>query len=302
MLQHGVLLLDKAAGLSSHQASQKIKRLFSANKVGHAGTLDPLATGLLPICINEAVKFVDYAATADKQYEALVFLGTQTSTGDRDGEIIRETTVPNITKIALEQCLSQFIGETEQLPPMYSALKYNGRPLYAYAREGKTVERKMRKIRIYALDLQSFDLPFFKIKVHCSKGTYIRSLVEDIAVALGCAGHLYDLRRIAISGLAGKMYALDALLTATPQTLLTYLLPTDVLLQALPRCMVDEAGKRALYQGKILEKYATDLSAAIVRSEEDVTLVALYEQDVFFGVGYLFSNGNLKTKRLLRIA
>ncbi|PJE79680.1 tRNA pseudouridine synthase B [invertebrate metagenome] len=192
---NGIVVVDKAQGLSSNDMLQRIKRLFGAAKAGHTGSLDPLATGVLPICFGEATKFSQFLLESDKAYRATVKMGVKTSTGDAEGEVI-ETRPVQVTKTDVEAVLSRFVGELEQVPSMYSALKYKGQPLYKLAREGIEVERQARKIHIYHLSLLSFSEDSFDIDVACSKGTYIRTLVEDIGETLGCLAHVEALRRV----------------------------------------------------------------------------------------------------------
>ena len=196
---HGVLLLDKPLGLSSNQALQKAKWLLCAEKAGHTGTLDPLATGVLPICLGAATKFSQLHLDADKRYQATLALGVQTSTGDAEGEPVQRQPVPALTESLLASVREKFLGEQWQIPPMHSALKKDGKPLYEYARAGLQVERAARAIRILDLQLQALDEApqAIRITVTCSKGTYIRTLGEDIAAALGTCGHLASLRRTA---------------------------------------------------------------------------------------------------------
>ncbi len=196
---HGVLLLDKPLGLSSNQALQKAKWLLRAEKAGHTGTLDPLATGILPICFGAATKFSQMHLDADKAYETTVRLGVTTSTGDAEGEVVAQQPV-TCTLGQLVETLDRFTGDIQQIPPMHSALKKEGKALYEYARQGLSVEREPRTVTIHALELLHAELngpsPELRLRVHCSKGTYIRTLGEDIAKALGCGGHLSMLRRI----------------------------------------------------------------------------------------------------------
>ncbi len=198
---HGVLLLDKPLGLSSNQALQKCKWLLRAEKAGHTGTLDPLATGVLPLCFGAATKFSQLHLDADKTYEATVLLGVKTSTGDAEGEVIEQRPVPDITPERLAEVARQFTGELRQVPPMHSALKRDGRPLYEYAREGIEIGREARDVTVFALNLAlsrtGTDRPTIKMIAKVSKGTYIRTLGEDIGEALGCGAHLTSLRRVA---------------------------------------------------------------------------------------------------------
>ena len=192
----GVLLLDKPLGFSSNQALQKVKWLLQAAKAGHTGTLDPLATGLLPLCFGEATKFAHYLTDADKTYFATIKLGITTNTGDAEGEVL-STKAVNVTQAQFEQACSQFVGEISQIPPMYSALKFEGKAMYEYARAGVEVERKSRLITIHQITQNAFEQDVASITVTCSKGTYIRTLAEDIGNLLGCGAHLIGLRRTA---------------------------------------------------------------------------------------------------------
>ena len=194
----GVLLFDKPLELTSNTALQKVRRLFQAEKAGHTGTLDPLATGLLPICFGEATKFSNALLDADKTYRALLRLGQTTTTGDAEGEITSENPV-DVQLSDIDTVLAKFRGEIRQLPPMHSALKHQGKPLYEYIRKGETIERELRSVVIYELVLNSFSGNEMDITVRCSKGTYIRTLAEDIGAALGCGAHLIGLRRTAIA-------------------------------------------------------------------------------------------------------
>lgn len=195
----GIFLLDKPFGLSSNQALQKVKRLLNVKKAGHAGSLDPMATGMLPICINQATKFSQHFLDSDKTYRAILMFGKETDTGDKEGRVISESEVPNLNLEKLDELVSEFRGEIKQIPPMYSALKQQGKPLYKLAREGIEVERKPRDIIIHQLVLENYDHKTHQLsfEVKCSKGTYIRSLAEDIGKKIGCGAHLTYLRRLA---------------------------------------------------------------------------------------------------------
>ena len=229
---HGVLLLDKPVGFSSNDALIKAKRLLNAKKGGHTGTLDPFATGLLPLCFGEATKFSQDLLEADKRYETVVHLGVSTSTGDTEGEVTaRSEAYPTLAEI--EASLPAFRGLISQIPPMYSALKRDGKPLYEYARAGITLEREARQVTIHELTLLDYTAPYLRLRVTCSKGTYIRVLGEDIGNALGCGAHLHALRRIGVGDLTldGSM-TLEAL-EATPEAERTGLLmPVDGLLSS----------------------------------------------------------------------
>jgi tRNA pseudouridine55 synthase len=243
---HGVLLLDKPLGWTSNDALQKCKGLLRAEKGGHTGTLDPLATGLLPLCFGAATKFSQASLDADKRYTATLELGRRTSTGDREGEVIEERPLPPLDTGALAAACARFTGAIDQLPPMHSALKHEGRALYDYARQGIEIERATRPVVIHSIDIVAWQSPRLVIDVRCSKGTYIRTLAEDIGTALGCGAHLAALRRtgcgpLALDG-AVTIEALQALDEPARQALL---LPPDVLLAAWPEVRLpdDEAGR-----------------------------------------------------------
>ncbi len=242
---HGVLLLDKPLGWTSNDALQKAKGVLRAEKGGHTGTLDPLATGLLPLCFGAATKFSQASLDADKRYRATLLLGQRTSTGDREGEVVEERPV-EADRAAIEAAIARFTGAIEQLPPMHSALKHQGRALYDYARAGVEVERPLRAVTIHAIHIVEWQSPTLVIDVACSKGTYIRTLAEDIGAALGCGAHLAALRRTGSGPLdvsaAVTMQALEAM---TPDEREALLLPADVLLAGLPEVNLpeDEAGR-----------------------------------------------------------
>lgn len=195
---HGVLLLDKPQGLSSNDALQKVKRLYNANRAGHTGALDPLATGMLPICLGEATKFSQYLLDSDKRYRVIARLGQRTDTSDADGQVVEERPV-SFSAEQLATALESFRGETQQVPSMYSALKYQGRPLYEYARQGISVPRESRAIVVYELLFLRHEGNELELEIHCSKGTYIRTIIDDLGEKLGCGAHVTFLRRLAVS-------------------------------------------------------------------------------------------------------
>ena len=195
---HGIILLDKPAGLSSNQALQRVRRLLNARKGGHTGSLDPFATGMLPICLGEASKTAAHMLEASKVYCAVAHLGKATASGDIEGEVIGEQEVPDLDLSQINRVLKSFLGEIRQIRPMYSALKHQGQPLYRLARQGISVERKARQVTIFQLGLVSWQSPYLSFEVNCSKGTYIRTLAEDICTALGSCGHLQELRRLSV--------------------------------------------------------------------------------------------------------
>jgi len=241
---HGVLLLDKPLGLSSNQALQKAKWLLRADKAGHTGTLDPLATGVLPLCFGAATKFSQIQLDADKTYEALLLLGRKTSTGDAEGDVIQTRPVPEISPELLQALTQRFTGPLAQVPPMYSALKKDGKALYEYARKGEDVERKARHITIHKLNMDLAQderaQAAIKIIVTCSKGTYIRTLGEDIGEAIGCGAHLGSLRRLGTGGFeAGQCVTLAALEAMTEPEREACLLPPQSLVAAYPSVTLD---------------------------------------------------------------
>ena len=242
---HGVLLLDKPLGLSSNDALQKAKRLLNAEKAGHTGTLDPLASGLLPLCFGAATKFSQASLDADKRYTATLHLGVTTTTGDLEGEIVERRAVA-LDRGAIEAALARFTGALDQRPPMHSALKHEGRALYEYARQGIEVDRKVRPVTIHALDILDWHDEQLTLDVRCSKGTYVRTLAEDIGAALGCGAHLSALRRTGSGALTlDDAITLDALAAMPEAERDTRLLPPDVLLSDWPewRLPAEEAAR-----------------------------------------------------------
>jgi tRNA pseudouridine55 synthase len=248
----GVLLFDKPLELSSNTALQKVRRLFQAEKAGHTGTLDPLATGLLPICFGEATKFSNALLDADKTYRALLRLGQTTTTGDAEGEITAEHPV-EVQQSDVDIVLAKFRGEIQQLPPMHSALKHLGKPLYEYIRKGETIERELRNVVIYELLLNFFSGNEMDITVRCSKGTYIRTLAEDIGVAFGCGAHLIGLRRTAIAHFdLSNSYNLQQLAAMNDEERAACVLPLESLMPEMPQLQLDAGQVHRLAQGQRL--------------------------------------------------
>ena len=236
---HGVLLVDKPSGITSTAALARARRALRAEKGGHTGTLDPLASGLLPLCFGEATKFASDLLDADKSYATTIRLGVTTETGDAEGAIVATRPV-EVDRAAVERVLERFRGAIEQVPPMYSALKRDGRPLYDYARRGISVERAARAVTIHRLEMTALDGDALSLTVDCSKGTYIRTLGEDIGHALGCGGHLIALRRTRVGALdLGDAIALEALERAEPGARDGWVLPIDTLIAGLPRIDLD---------------------------------------------------------------
>lgn len=273
----GVLLFDKPLHLSSNTALQKVRRLFQAEKAGHTGTLDPLATGLLPVCFGEAAKFSSVLLDAGKTYRAWIRLGQTTTTGDAEGEVISASPV-DVEEEQVRDVLQRMTGEIEQLPPMHSALKHQGKPLYEYIRKGETVEREPRRVTIYELVLEHFSGSELRITVHCSKGTYVRTLAEDIGQLLGCGAHLQGLRRLATGPFQlDNAYTLEQLECMGPEQRDACLLPLDCMLQELPRLDLDALQVRRLAQGQRLG-LETGLPDGKIR---------LYGAQGFIGLGLL---------------
>ncbi|HTH45305.1 MAG TPA: tRNA pseudouridine(55) synthase TruB [Oxalicibacterium sp.] len=295
---HGVLLLDKPVGLSSNDALIKAKRLLNAEKAGHTGTLDPFATGLLPLCFGEATKFAQDLLDADKTYETVVHLGVTTATGDTEGAQI-ETRAVDITREQIERVLPQFMGEILQVPPMYSALKRDGKPLYEYARAGVTLEREARAVTIHAMELLDYQAPFLRLRVCCSKGTYIRVLGEDIGAALGCGAHLNALRRIQVGNLRmAKAVTLDQLAAQDEAARLDLLAPVDALLMSFPDVqLTDELARRFLHGQRLA------LGKENVAVPADAGRVRVYRQTdgALLGTGLMQEFGVLAPERLIAL-
>lgn len=287
---NGVLLLDKPLGFSSNQALQKIKWLLQAAKAGHTGTLDPLATGLLPLCFGEATKFAHYLTDADKTYVATLKLGVTTSTGDAEGEVL-STKAVNVSEKQFAAACKQFLGEIRQVPPMYSALKHEGKALYEYARAGVEIERKARLVYIHNIQVNSFAGDVAQMTVTCSKGTYIRTLAEDIGAVLGCGAHLIGLRRTATANYAiSQAITLEQFEATPPEQREALLLPEDSAVQHLPAITLDENSSFYLQQGQ----------AVWQSGQVPQGLLRLYnEQQQFLGLGEQQNDGKIAPKRLI---
>lgn len=287
----GLVLLNKPQGISSNKALQQIKHLFRAKKAGHTGSLDPLATGMLPICFGEATKVSQFLLNADKSYTAEGKLGITTDTSDSTGTILESCPSFDVSEARLREVLQHFIGEVEQTPSMYSALKYQGQPLYRYARKGETVPQKTRKIHIHTLDLLDFDGGTFRIEVLCSKGTYIRNLIEDIGVALGVGAHMTSLHRNYTAGFAAwPMYPVDTLQSASDTELMAKLLPTDEAVKWMPLLSLSAEQTTFIIQGQ----------EVAIEGLVEGTLYRLYnETDRFLGIGLAVESGKLRAKRLV---
>ena len=288
---NGILLLDKPIGFSSNQALQKIKWLLKAAKAGHTGTLDPLATGLLPLCFGEATKFAHFLTDADKTYIATIKLGATTTTGDAEGEVLTTSPV-NVSRSDFEQACQQFTGEISQTPPMYSALKFEGKALYEYARAGVEIERKARRVTIQNIEVNAFAGDVAVISVTCSKGTYIRTLAEDIGKQLGCGAHLIGLRRTATADYQiAQAVTLEQFEAMSEEERLAALAPPDSAVHYLPAITLDDDAAFYLLQGQAVWR-----SGAIPSG-----LLRLYnEQQFFLGLGELQEDGKIAPKRLMQ--
>jgi len=295
---HGIILLDKRLGVSSNKALQEVRRLFNANKAGHTGSLDPLATGLLPLCFGEATKVSAMMLDDNKRYQVVVQLGVMTDTGDAEGEVIKTSVVPDINDDELMFSLQQFMGEIDQVPPMYSALKHNGKKLYELAREGITIERKARRISIFDLKLLARSLTGqdktnqLVLEVFCSKGTYIRSLAEDLGDALGTCGTVLELRRLE-AGMFNIAQAktIEQLTAMSAQELQQSLIAIDSPLQAFPAVNLSEQQAVAIKYGQSVQLISGSIEG----------VVRLYHDEVFLGLGEMLLDGKIAPKRLFNM-
>ncbi|WP_236848839.1 tRNA pseudouridine(55) synthase TruB [Candidatus Thiodictyon syntrophicum] len=294
----GILLLDKPLGLTSNDALQRIKRLYRAAKAGHTGSLDPLATGLLPVCLGAATKFSAFLLDADKRYRVRVRLGVTTTTADAEGEVVETKPVVGVDEARVRAVLEQFLGLIDQLPPMYSAIKQGGERLYKLARQGVEVERAKRPIHIFSLDLLACEWPEIELDVHCSKGTYVRTLAEDIGRELGCGGHVSRLRRTGVGPYAENVVefiTLDQVRDLADQEgaaarLDALLLPLDSALGHWPAVRLSADAAFYLQQGQ----------AVLVPQAPTEGLVRLYDVSKhFLGVGEIQDDGKVQPKRLV---
>lgn len=290
----GILLLDKPLGETSNAALQKVKRIYFARKAGHTGSLDPLAGGLLPICFGSATKISAFLLDADKRYWVRVKLGETTTTGDAEGELLETRPTAGITESDIRTALERFVGEIRQIPPMYSALKHKGKRLYALARDGVEVEREARTVRIYKIELLSIKLPEFEINVSCSKGTYVRTLAEDIGTVLGCGAHVSALRRTGVGPFdATQLVSMDDLNRAFEQgreALQALLLPMESALCDWPAVKLNADSTHYVKQGQ----------AVLVPNAPTAGKVRLYdEKENFIGVGEILEDGRVAPKRLM---
>ena len=304
----GIYILNKPNGLSSNQALQQVKRLFFAQKAGHTGALDPLATGMLPICLGEGTKFSQFLLDTDKTYQVTAKLGVRTTTSDADGDIVSEKPV-SVSNEQLATALDSFRGTTKQVPSMYSALKYQGKPLYKYAREGIDVPRESRDITVFSLELLRFEHDEVELHIHVSKGTYIRTIIDDLGEILGCGAHVADLRRLAVGSYPIKkmvtLAQLEALLEQaqsqdiTPSQLLDpLLLPMQSAVKGMPAVYVDDMSANFLRHGNPVQAYnaPAEGSVQVYIGEDDND-----ESAEFIGVGVIDDDGQVAPKRIVVI-
>ena len=292
---HGVFLLDKPQGMSSNDIMQKVKRIFQANKAGHTGALDPLATGMLPICLDEATKFSQFLLDADKRYLVTAKLGERTDTSDAEGQIV-ETREVKVKTPEILTALEQFSGDILQVPTMFSALKHNGKPLYEYARQGITVEREARPITIFELNFIEYNAPYLTLEVHCSKGTYIRTLVDDLGEVLDCGAHVTMLRRTAVADYpTEKMLDWNALQSLAEQQDLALLdallLPMDTAVAKLPALTLDENQTQGIGFGQRIKFDNPN------RLQGQVRLFS--HENRFLGVAVIDENNVIRPQRLV---
>jgi len=298
---NGVVLIDKPTGISSNDTLQKVKRLFFAEKAGHTGALDPLATGMLPVCLGEATKFSQFLLDSDKRYRVIAKLGERTDTSDSDGDVV-ETREVNVERENLLRCIETFRGETDQVPSMFSALKYQGRPLYEYARQGIEVPREARKITVYDIVLHRFENDEVEMEVHCSKGTYIRTIVDDLGEMLGCGAHVTMLRRTGVAKYPyEKMVTLEQLNELVEQAhrdeqspydvLDALLLPMDTAVQDLPEVNLVPELVDMVQHGQPVQVFGAPT--------EGVVRMTGGEERLFLGVAEMNDDGKIAPKRLV---
>ena len=288
---NGILLIDKPHGMTSNQVLQRVKRIFQACKAGHTGSLDPIATGLLPLCFGEATKVSQFMLDADKQYWVRIKLGEATTTYDIEGEVVFSSVV-NVDRRQIEKALKSFTGTISQLPPMYSAVKQGGQALYKLAREGKEVERNPREVTVYRIDLLDFDGEYLELEILCSKGTYVRSIAHDLGQELGCGAHVVELRRLGVGDFrideAVDLEDIEDL--QSPEEVERLLLPVDEALLGLPDVTLTSLATHYLLQGQ----------PVTARHGQEPGLVRLYnEENAFLGMGEVLDDGRVAPKRLM---
>ena len=290
----GIVVLDKANGLSSNAALQEVKRLYEANKAGHAGSLDPLATGVLPVCLGEATKVSQFLLDSDKRYRTRIKLGIRTDTGDSEGSIIERNEGISVSRKAIERALTKFKGEVEQVPPMHSAIKMNGVPLYKLARKGITVEREPRLVTLYQICLVEFVNSELELEISCSKGTYIRTIADDLGQELGCGAHVIELRRTQ-AGVFTEKDSISAEELALEKEnkgldkIDQFLIPMDRAIQDLPEVNLPS----------ITASHVKNGQAVLVRHLPKNGLVRMYEDEQFIGIGSIDDDGKVAPRRLI---
>ena len=290
----GIVVLDKANGLSSNAALQEVKRLYEANKAGHAGSLDPLATGVLPVCLGEATKVSQFLLDSDKRYRARIKLGIRTDTGDREGSIIERNEGISVSRKTIERALTKFKGEVEQVPPMHSAIKMNGVPLYKLARKGIAVEREPRLVTLYQICLVEFVNSELELEISCSKGTYIRTIADDLGQELGCGAHVIELRRTQAGVFTEKDSISSEELALEKENrgldkIDQFLIPMDRAIQDLPEVNLPS----------ITASHVKNGQAVLVRHLPKNGLVRMYEDEQFIGIGSIDDDGKVAPKRLI---
>ncbi|NVC93828.1 tRNA pseudouridine(55) synthase TruB [Vibrio natriegens] len=298
---NGVILLDKPTGISSNDALQKVKRIYFAEKAGHTGALDPLATGMLPICLGEATKFSQFLLDSDKRYRVIAKLGERTNTSDSDGEVV-ETRPVDVDLEKLEACIDKFRGESDQVPSMFSALKYQGKPLYEYARKGIEVPRESRKITVYEIILHRFEGDEVEMEVHCSKGTYIRTIVDDLGEMLGCGAHVTMLRRTGVAKYPyEKMVTLEQLNELLEQAHRQEIAPRellDPLLMPMDTAVEDLPEVNLIPEIADMVQHGQPVQVSGAPTEGSLRLT-MGEERLFIGVGEMNNDGKIAPKRLV---
>lgn len=290
----GIVILDKAIGISSNRALQEVKRIYDAQKAGHTGSLDPLATGVLPLCLGEATKVSQFLLDSDKAYRTMLKLGVRTDSGDSEGNVLESCTDFQVTEQQVREALKRFEGDIEQVPPMHSALKVNGVPLYKMARKGQTIEREARQITVYSIELTAFEGDEIELEIACSKGTYIRTIADDLGQALGCGAHIIALRRTR----AGAFTEADCVTTqalkdeyesAGMSAIDEHLIPMDRAIADLPEVVLPSITASFIKNGQ----------PVLVRHLPEEGLVRLYEEEQFIGIGCIDDDGKVAPRRLI---
>lgn len=291
---HGIIVLDKEQGFTSNAALQQIKRLYEANKAGHTGSLDPLATGVLPLCLGEATKVSQFLLDSDKKYEAKIQLGARTDSGDSAGKVIASCTDFSISRKQIESALAEFKGDIKQVPPMYSALKVGGVPLYKMARQGTVIDREPRDITIYSIELLSFEKEVIDVEIACSKGTYIRTIADDLGQALGCGAHIIALRRTQAGvfteqDCVSRQFLENAKEQSGLEGIDEFLIPMDTAIGDLPEVILPSVAASCIKNGQ----------PVLVRHLPEEGLVRLYEEEQFIGIGCIDDDGRVAPRRLI---